>query len=177
ATPTPPLPPVAANEPISGRDAPMVAGPSAQDVPGGTSLASRDTGQPSTARIEPSSGARTANEAAKTATPARHVAAETSARAATEPAKPATTEPARPAPNERVKAAAAPSSTSGASADPRAEAQEIARAERMLSSDPAGALAIARRARARSGASYLAEERDYVEVMALQALGRSDEAR
>jgi hypothetical protein len=46
----------------------------------------------------------------------------------------------------------------------------------MLSSNPAGALAIVRGARARFTPSFLPEERDYIEVMALHALGRSGEA-
>ncbi len=57
------------------------------------------------------------------------------------------------------------------------EAKEIARAERLLASNPAGALSIVRDARARFKPSFLPEERDYVEVMALQALGRSADAK
>jgi hypothetical protein len=47
----------------------------------------------------------------------------------------------------------------------------------MLSSNPAGALGIVQSARARFKPSFLPEERDYVEVMALHALGRTDEAK
>jgi RNA polymerase sigma-70 factor (ECF subfamily) len=69
------------------------------------------------------------------------------------------------------------SDTSTAQTNTQAEAREIARAERMLSSNPAGALAVVRDARSRFTRSFLAEERDYVEVMALNALGRSAEAQ
>ena len=67
--------------------------------------------------------------------------------------------------------------TASAVSDTALEAREIARAERMLSSNPAGALTLVRSARARFKPSFLPEERDYVEVMALQALGRTDEAK
>jgi RNA polymerase sigma-70 factor (ECF subfamily) len=60
--------------------------------------------------------------------------------------------------------------------DTQVEAQQIARAERLLSSNPAGALALVRDARARFKPSFLPEERDYVEVMALHALGRRADA-
>src|SRR5205085_2167638 len=62
-----------------------------------------------------------------------------------------------PEPGEPSSAAAV------ASSDTQVEAREIARAERMLSSNPAGALAILRGARARFKPSFLPEERDYVE--------------
>jgi hypothetical protein len=67
--------------------------------------------------------------------------------------------------------------TSPPPSDTRVEALEIARAERMVSSNPAGALAVVRSARARFRPSFLPEERDYVEVMALKGLGRADEAK
>jgi RNA polymerase sigma-70 factor (ECF subfamily) len=70
-----------------------------------------------------------------------------------------------------------PNETSRAPTDTQVEAREIARAERMLSLDPAAALAVVREARTRFRPSFLPEERDYVEVMALQALGRSADAK
>jgi RNA polymerase sigma-70 factor (ECF subfamily) len=57
------------------------------------------------------------------------------------------------------------------------ELQEVAQAERLLATDPARALALVRAAEARFPAGYVREERDYVELMALVALGRLDEAR
>lgn len=47
------------------------------------------------------------------------------------------------------------------------EAREIARAERLLSYDPEAALAVIQALRASPGSTYLREECDYVEVMAL----------
>ncbi|HMI91370.1 MAG TPA: sigma factor-like helix-turn-helix DNA-binding protein, partial [Polyangiales bacterium] len=57
------------------------------------------------------------------------------------------------------------------------EMQEIASAERLLATAPARALSIVRSVGARFPQGYLREERAYVEVMALLALGRSAEAR
>ncbi len=115
------------------------------------------------------------------------------ARASTETvraAPPAASEMDKPSRSKAVESTASPTSsamgeqaapkgfrdTSVASTDTQVEAREIARAERLLSSNPAGALAIVREARARLAPSFLGEERDYIEVMALHALGRSDEA-
>lgn len=58
-----------------------------------------------------------------------------------------------------------------------AEMREIAQAERLLESDPAQALELTRAMRTRFEAGYFAEERSYVEVMALQRLGRAHELR
>lgn len=58
-----------------------------------------------------------------------------------------------------------------------AEMREVAQAERLLASDPARALSVTRRVQARFEAAYFAEERIYVEVMALHRLGRSGELR
>jgi hypothetical protein len=58
-----------------------------------------------------------------------------------------------------------------------AEMREIAQAERLLASDPARALAMTRGMHARFEAAYFAEERIYLEVMALHRLGRSGELR
>jgi RNA polymerase sigma-70 factor, ECF subfamily len=58
-----------------------------------------------------------------------------------------------------------------------AEMREVAEAERLLASDPARALEMTRQMRARFEAGYFAEERVYVEVMALHRLGRSGELR
>src|SRR5262249_23626640 len=76
---------------------------------------------------------------------------------------------------DEAAARAARRDTSVASTETRLEAQEIARAERLLGSNPAGALAIVREARARFTPSFLAEERDYIEVIALHDLGRSNQ--
>ncbi|HEX3772656.1 MAG TPA: sigma-70 family RNA polymerase sigma factor [Polyangiaceae bacterium] len=63
------------------------------------------------------------------------------------------------------------------SEDDLLEIQEVARAERMLATDPAQALALAHAAEQRFPRGYVLEERRYVEIMALVALGRTDEAR
>jgi hypothetical protein len=55
--------------------------------------------------------------------------------------------------------------------------QDIANAERLLARAPARALAIVRSVQARFPDGYLREERAYVELMALQGLGRTQEAR
>jgi RNA polymerase sigma-70 factor (ECF subfamily) len=57
------------------------------------------------------------------------------------------------------------------------ELQQVAQAERLLAPDPARALALVRDAEARFPRGYVREERGYVEVMALVALGSLDEAR
>jgi hypothetical protein len=57
------------------------------------------------------------------------------------------------------------------------ELQQIARAERLLATDPAGALALVHAAEARFPDGYVKEERQYVEIAALVAMGRLDEAR
>ena len=61
--------------------------------------------------------------------------------------------------------------------DELVELQEVAQAERLLATDPARALALVRAAEARFPAGYVREERAYVEIMALVALGNLDEAR
>jgi RNA polymerase sigma-70 factor (ECF subfamily) len=58
-----------------------------------------------------------------------------------------------------------------------AEMREIAQAERLLSTNPAQALELTRSMRERFEVGYFAEERGYVEVMALHRLGRTDELR
>ncbi|HEY5147774.1 MAG TPA: sigma-70 family RNA polymerase sigma factor [Polyangiaceae bacterium] len=63
-----------------------------------------------------------------------------------------------------------------ASPDELVELREVAEAERALATDPAGALARVRAVEARFPYGYLEEERHYVEVMALLALGRLAEA-
>jgi hypothetical protein len=57
------------------------------------------------------------------------------------------------------------------------ELGQVARAEQTLAKDPAAALALVLAADARFPHGYLKEERSYVEIMALVALGRLDEAR
>jgi RNA polymerase sigma-70 factor (ECF subfamily) len=120
------------------------------------------------AKDAPSSASRRSNAAGTHAAAPRSSAASTSSNeTASEAAPMATPSSAPPTVN-------APQTVSS---DTKVEAREIARAERILSSDPAGALAIVRQARTRFTPSFLPEERDYIEVMALRALGRSDEAR
>ena len=62
-------------------------------------------------------------------------------------------------------------------ADDMGELREVARAERLLPTDPAQALALARASEVRFPQGYLREERSYVAIMALLAMGRVDEAR
>jgi hypothetical protein len=57
------------------------------------------------------------------------------------------------------------------------EAQALGRAESLLQKDPAQALAIVRKVAQQSSADYLAEERRYIEVMALYALDRRVDAK
>ena len=57
------------------------------------------------------------------------------------------------------------------------ELRQVAEAERVLATDPAQALSLVRAYEARFPKGYMREERGYVEVMALLALGRLDEAR
>jgi len=61
--------------------------------------------------------------------------------------------------------------------DDAKEIQDVATAERLLSSAPAQALALARAGEASYPSGYLREERLYVVVTALFKLGRLDEAR
>jgi RNA polymerase sigma-70 factor, ECF subfamily len=61
--------------------------------------------------------------------------------------------------------------------DDLVELQEVAQAERLLATDPAQALALVRANEARFPRGYVREERSYVEVMALVALGSLEEAR
>jgi RNA polymerase sigma-70 factor, ECF subfamily len=72
---------------------------------------------------------------------------------------------------------AAASVQSPVGADDMGELREVARAERLLPSDPAQALALARASEVRFPQGYLREERSYVAIMALLAMGRVDEAR
>lgn len=58
-----------------------------------------------------------------------------------------------------------------------AEMREIAQAERLLATNPGQALEMTRSMRERFEVGYFAEERGYVEVMALHRLGRTDELR
>jgi RNA polymerase sigma-70 factor (ECF subfamily) len=87
-----------------------------------------------------------------------------------------------PNPSERVEMPAPrqpePHSASGDPAsDELLELQEVAQAERVLAADPARALALVHAAEARFPRGYVREERGYVEIMALVALGRLGEAR
>lgn len=58
-----------------------------------------------------------------------------------------------------------------------AEMREVAQAEKLLSTNPAQALELTRSMRERFEVGYFAQERGYVEVMALHRLGRTDELR
>ncbi len=80
---------------------------------------------------------------------------------------------------ERAAAPAALPQAAGAAPgdDDLLELEQVGRAERMLASDPAGALALVASAGQRFPRGYLKEERGYVEVLALLALRRPDEAR
>lgn len=128
---------------------------------------------PQAAAARPAIGAHASNATS-------HVPAQPSrrepnaARATTDPISATEAEaPEHPAPASPVATARAEDST----ADSLLETREIANAERLLGTAPARALAIARSVEARFPDGYLREERAYVEVMALFALGRSDEAR
>lgn len=57
------------------------------------------------------------------------------------------------------------------------ELGQVARAEQLLAADPAGARALVLASDKQFPRGYLKEERGYVEIMALIALGRLDEAR
>jgi hypothetical protein len=54
---------------------------------------------------------------------------------------------------------------------------ELAQAEQLLASDPEAALTLVRSGNARYKRGYLRQERRYIEVMALFALGRTGEAQ
>ena len=57
------------------------------------------------------------------------------------------------------------------------ELQQVAAAERLLGTDPARALDLARAAGSRFPAGFVREEREYVVIAALAKLGRTAEAR
>jgi RNA polymerase sigma-70 factor (ECF subfamily) len=57
------------------------------------------------------------------------------------------------------------------------EAAQLARAEAMLAAQPRQALALVRELDGRENANYLREERDYIELMALLALGEQEAGR
>ncbi|HLK41538.1 MAG TPA: sigma-70 family RNA polymerase sigma factor [Polyangiaceae bacterium] len=84
----------------------------------------------------------------------------------------------RLAPLAEVASAGAPlASRAPPSDDDLVELQQVALAERLLSTDPARALTLVRSAEARFPHGYVREERRYVEIAALVPLGRFDEAR
>jgi len=70
-----------------------------------------------------------------------------------------------------------PHVSSASPTDELLELQQVAKAERLLTTDPGGALTLVRAAEARFPNGYVREERAYVELMALLAMGRLDEAR
>jgi hypothetical protein len=71
----------------------------------------------------------------------------------------------------------AASDTHPRTSDAMLELQEVASAERLLSSDPSRALSIVRSVETRFPAGFVGEERRYVEIAALTKLGRTAEAR
>jgi RNA polymerase sigma-70 factor (ECF subfamily) len=71
----------------------------------------------------------------------------------------------------------APAHADPPSPDAIREIQEVAAAQKLLTSDPAQALALVRSGEAQFPSGYLREERRYVGVAALFKLGRVDEAR
>lgn len=85
-------------------------------------------------------------------------------------------EPKEEAPKPEEQAAAAAQAPRADDATV-AEMREIAQAERLLESDPEQALELTRSMRQRFEGGYFAEERVYVEVMALKRLGRASELR
>jgi RNA polymerase sigma-70 factor (ECF subfamily) len=88
--------------------------------------------------------------------------------------------PSPPSANIAPPQSSAPSSAATAVDPPHAddlqELQRVAAAERLLPTDPARALALVRSGEGQYPAGYLREERRYIGVVALFALGRADEA-
>ena len=80
-------------------------------------------------------------------------------------------------PTDPRSATALPAAVDPSSPDAMREIQEVAEAQRLLTSDPARALALVQASEARTPSGYLREERRYVGVMALFRLGKLDEAR
>ncbi|MFT3926921.1 MAG: sigma-70 family RNA polymerase sigma factor [Myxococcales bacterium] len=76
----------------------------------------------------------------------------------------------------RKQAPAEPAEASVPAIDEVLEAQALGRAESLLRSNPAQALAIVRKVATHGRSDYLTEERRYIEVMALYALGSQPEA-
>jgi RNA polymerase sigma-70 factor (ECF subfamily) len=68
-------------------------------------------------------------------------------------------------------------SSAPATDDDLLELQQTARAERLLATDPARALALVRAAETRFPNGYMREERSYIEIIALVGMGRLDDAR
>lgn len=108
------------------------------------------------------------------------LAAAGSRRAATSPTseeeQPAVAEPGAQEDPMR-KAPSQPPPQSQAVSVEMVEAQALGRAESLLHKDPAQALAIVRKVALSGQADYLAEERRYIEVMALYALNQRVDAR
>jgi|GEM_PF-286690 len=89
------------------------------------------------------------------------------------------TTPERAAPEDdssQEPAREAPAQASSPSTEGVAEAEALGRAERVLRKDPAQALSIARQVALHSRSAYLAEEREYIEVMALCGLAKRADA-
>jgi RNA polymerase sigma-70 factor (ECF subfamily) len=80
-------------------------------------------------------------------------------------------------PRSPVQADPPKASTDPSSDDELLELQQVARAERIVATDPARALALVRVSESRFPDGYMRQERRYVEIIALVALGRLDEAR
>jgi RNA polymerase sigma-70 factor (ECF subfamily) len=87
-----------------------------------------------------------------------------------------TREPTRATMTRPREPQAAPAPDASAENEVR-EIQDVSSAERLLATSPAEALAFVQASDARSTGGYLREERRYIAVLALVALGRVDEAR
>lgn len=116
---------------------------------------------------------RSAAMAASTPAPHDRVAATTAAGPREVPARATASTEARPPAAARVRRpeASAPDTSEAALSEMRA----VAQAENLLTRDPERTLALTRAMRTRFPAGYFAEERAYLEVMALSALGRTAE--
>jgi RNA polymerase sigma-70 factor (ECF subfamily) len=80
-------------------------------------------------------------------------------------------------PRSPVQADPPKATTDPSSDDELLELQQVARAERLVATDPARALALVRASESHFPNGYMRQERRYVEIIALIALGRLDEAR
>lgn len=156
AAPTPPASPP--------QSAPHPRGGQVQSEPAATRTRTSERG--------PTVRSRALREGPATAMTARSdVAAKQSDPQTSEPAPPPSAaeqpEPPEPTPAPKNEARREPSPS---------EAAQVARAARLLKQQPHAALEAVRSIATASSTEYLLEERDYLEIMALVALGRRDEA-